>query len=135
VTIVIVRGLGDIGSAVAHLLFREGYGVVIHDDPRPAATRRGMAFADAAFDGRAQLAGVRAVRVDTLREVAHALERRETVPVHVGPLGPLLAGLGHRVLVDARVRKRTAPDVQLAAADLTIAMGPAGESGPSGRGT
>jgi xanthine dehydrogenase accessory factor len=48
VTIVIVRGLGDIGSAVAHLLFREGCGVVIHDDPRPAATRRGMAFADAA---------------------------------------------------------------------------------------
>lgn len=124
-TIVIVRGLGDIGSAVAHLLFREGYGVVIHDDPRPAATRRGMAFADAAFDGRAQLAGVRAVRVDTLGEVARALERRETVPVHVGPLGPLLTGLGHRVLVDARVRKRTAPEVQLAAADLTIAMGPA----------
>ena len=33
-TVVIVRGLGDIGSAVAHLLFREGYGVVLHDDPR-----------------------------------------------------------------------------------------------------
>lgn len=125
VTVVIVRGIGDIGSAVAHLLFREGYGVVIHDDPRPATTRRGMAFADAAFDGEAELGGVRAVRADSAGEIARALERRDAVPVHVGPLGPLLAGLGHQVLVDARVRKHTAPDVQLATAELTVALGPA----------
>jgi xanthine dehydrogenase accessory factor len=125
VTVVIVRGLGDIGSAVAHLLFREGYGVAVHDEPRPATTRRGMAFADAAFDGEAELDGVRAVRADTVEEVALALARRDAVPVHVGPLGPLLAALGHRVLVDARVRKHAAPEVQLADAELTVAMGPA----------
>ena len=119
-TVVIVRGLGDIGSAVAHLLFREGYGVVIHDDPRPATTRRGMAFADAAFDGQAELDGVRAVRTDGAGEIARALERRNAVPVHVGPLGTLLAGLGHQVLIDARVRKRAAPEVQLADAELTV---------------
>lgn len=123
--VVIVRGLGDIGSAVAHLLFREGYGVVIHDDPRPATTRRGMAFADAAFDGQAELDGVRAVRTDGAGEIARALERRDAVPVHVGPLGTLLAGLGHQVLIDARVRKRAAPEVQVGRAELTIAMGPA----------
>jgi hypothetical protein len=76
VTVVIVRGLGDIGSAVAHLLFREGYGVALHDEPRPATTRRGMAFADAAFDGEAELDGVRAVRADTAEEVALALAGR-----------------------------------------------------------
>ena len=53
--IVLVRGVGDIGSAVAHRLFGAGYGVVIHDDPQPTTTRRGMAFADAVFDGRASL--------------------------------------------------------------------------------
>jgi xanthine dehydrogenase accessory factor len=124
-TVVIVRGVGDIGSAVAHLLFREGYGVALHDEPRPATTRRGMAFADAAFDGEAELDGVRAVRADTVEQVVRALERRDAVPVHVGPLAPLLAGLGHRVLVDARLRKRAAPEVQLADAELTVAMGPA----------
>jgi len=40
-SIILVRGVGDIGSAVAHRLFREGYGVVIHDDPKPTMTRRG----------------------------------------------------------------------------------------------
>ena len=41
----LVRGVGDIGSAVAHLVFREGYAVVLHDEPAPTTTRRGMAFA------------------------------------------------------------------------------------------
>ena len=48
--VVLVRGIGDIGSAVAHNLLRAGYGVVIHDSSKPTTTRRGMAFADAAFE-------------------------------------------------------------------------------------
>jgi len=75
--IILVRGVGDIGSAVAHRLFREGYGVVIHDDPKPTMTRRGMAFADAAFDGHAVLDGVRAVRADDLERVKQVLARRD----------------------------------------------------------
>jgi 2-polyprenyl-6-methoxyphenol hydroxylase-like FAD-dependent oxidoreductase len=44
---VLVRGAGDVGSAVATVLFRAGYAVALHDEPAPAAPRRGMAFADA----------------------------------------------------------------------------------------
>lgn len=124
-TVVIVRGIGDIGSAVAHLLFREGYGVVVHDDPHPTTTRRGMAFADAAFDGQAVLDGVRAVRADTVEQVEHALARRDAVPVYLRPWGPLLATLGHEVLVDARMRKHAAPETLIGYADLTIGLGPA----------
>ena len=58
------RGVGDIGSAVAHRLFGEGYSVVLHDDPKPPSTKRGMAFADAIFDGQAVLEGVRAVHAN-----------------------------------------------------------------------
>ncbi len=124
-TVVIVRGIGDIGSAVAHLLFREGYGVIIHDDPQPTTTRRGMAFADAVFDGQAVLDGVRAIRADAVEHVARALDRRDAVPVYVRPWGPLLATLGHRVLVDARMRKHAAPEAQVGYADLTVGLGPA----------
>lgn len=49
--LVLVRGVGDIGSAVANHLFTDGYCVVIHDEPLPTTTRRRMAFADAVFDG------------------------------------------------------------------------------------
>jgi xanthine dehydrogenase accessory factor len=110
---------------VAHLLFRDGYGVALHDDPRPTTTRRGMAFADAVFDGEALLDEVRAVRADSVDQVVRALDRRAAVPVYVGPWGPLLAALGHRVLVDARMRKHAAPEAQIGCADLTIGLGPA----------
>jgi xanthine dehydrogenase accessory factor len=53
------------------------------------------------------------------------LDRREAIPVYVRPWGPLLATLGHRVLVDARMRKHAAPEVQIGYADLTIGLGPA----------
>jgi len=122
--LVLVRGVGDIGSAVAHRLFQDGYGVVIHDDPQPATTRRGMAFADAVFDGHAVLDGVQAVRADNLEDVAQVLARRHAIPVYVRPWGPLLATLEHQVLVDARMRKHSAPEVQRGLADLTIGLGP-----------
>ena len=54
---VIIRSCVDVGSAVAHCLFGAAYRVLIHDDPRPAHTRRGMAFTDALFEHKSQLAG------------------------------------------------------------------------------
>ncbi len=63
---ILVRGSGDIGSAVAHHLFQAGYGVAIHESVQPTVPRRKMAFADAVFDGEATLDGVQARRVDDL---------------------------------------------------------------------
>lgn len=60
---IIVRGVGDVGSAVAHRLFVAGYAVAIHDGPYPTTSRRANALTDAIFDGR-DLARVTATRVD-----------------------------------------------------------------------
>ena len=56
--LVLVRGLGDVGSAVAHALHESGFAAVLHDLPRPSHARRGMSFADALFEGVETLAGV-----------------------------------------------------------------------------
>jgi xanthine dehydrogenase accessory factor len=121
---VLVRGLGDIGSAVAHRLFREGYAVVAHDGPKPTTTRRGMAFANAAFDGRATLDGVDAVRAPTLSRVTELLASRSAIPVYVRPLGPLLTRFAPDVLVDARMCKHADPEVQTGLAPLVVGLGP-----------
>ena len=55
---ILVLGSGDVGSAVAHQLFVQGIDIVLLDDPAPAHLRRGMAFADAWFDGTDMLDGV-----------------------------------------------------------------------------
>ncbi len=121
---ILVRGVGDIGSAVAHRLFQEGYGVVLHDEPCPTTTRRGMAFADALFDGHATLDGVRAVRADDLEHVTQILAQRDVITVYAGQWEPLLAAVQHRVLVDARMRKHAEPEIQREYGDFTIALGP-----------
>jgi xanthine dehydrogenase accessory factor len=61
---VLVRGSNDIGSAVAHSLFRAGGEVAIHDNPSPTVTRRKMAFTDAIFNGNTKLEGVSAFLVN-----------------------------------------------------------------------
>jgi xanthine dehydrogenase accessory factor len=124
VVLVLVRGSGDVGSAVAHVLLRRGYGVVIHEVELPAAPRRGMAFADAVFDGACVLDGVRARRVDDPATLARAAAARDEVCVTTAGLGVVLAAVRPDVLVDARMRKRDHPEPQLDLAPLTIGLGP-----------
>jgi len=124
---VLVRGVGDVGSAVAHRLFSDGYAVVIQDSPEPPATRRKMAFADAVFDGVARLDGVearRAVDVDMVKALMG-----KTVAVFVGPFPDLLEAIKPDVLIDARMRKRMVPESQRGSAPLTIGLGPNFEAG------
>lgn len=70
---ILVLGSGDVGSAVAHQLFVQGIDVVLLGDPAPAHPRRGMAFADAWFDGTATLDGVVAQWVPRLDDLAGQL--------------------------------------------------------------
>ena len=118
---VLVRGIGDIGSAVAHRLFRAGHRVVIHDVASPAAARRGMAFTDAIFDGLVVLEGITCRRVDWLWELA---ETAGWISATTLALEDVMEHVSPAVLVDARMRKRAVPEPQRHLAALTIGLGP-----------
>ncbi len=117
---VLIRGSGDVGSAVAHLLLRNRHDVVVHDVALPAAPRRGMAFADAIFDGACELDGVAARRIDDLA----APRAGAGVLVTAAPFDDVLEAVAPDVLVDARMRKRAQPERQRGLAPLTIGLGP-----------
>ena len=119
----LIRGSGDVGSAVAHLLLRSGHEVAINDVALPAAPRRGMAFADAIFDGACELDGVRARRV-AADELDAALGGDEVLVDVTQELGDVLAVMAPDVLVAARMRKRAQPEPQRGLARLTIGLGP-----------
>lgn len=122
--IIVIRGVGEIGSAVAHTLFAFGQAVVIHQPSPPLTTRRRMSFADAVFDGTARLEGIIARWVASLAAVPAALDARREIPVVAGELEALLEFLHPAVLVDARMRKRVVPENQRALAPFTIGLGP-----------
>jgi len=83
-----------------------------------------MSFADAVFDGHAILDGVHAVRAHDFLRVKEALASRQAIPIYVRDFAQLLAELRPSVLVDARMRKHAAPEVQRGLAALTIGLGP-----------
>lgn len=120
---VLVRGIGDIGSTVAHRLHREGHGVVIHDIPSPTWTRRKMALTDAIFDGEAFLDGVGATRMDQLSALG-GRARPTTIAVSVHDFDALVQTLRPDILVDARMRKRQVPERQIHLAECTVGLGP-----------
>lgn len=123
---VLVLGAGDVGSAVAHALFRVGAAVAMQDGPAPpAAPRRGMAFADAFFDGQATLTGVTARRLGSPPvDLPAALGGAASLPFLAGNVAEVLAAAPWAAVVDARMRKRTAPEDLRAWAPLTVGLGP-----------
>lgn len=121
---VLVRGCGDVGSAVAHVLFSAGYRVVIHDRARPPHPRRGMAFTDALFDGVARLGGLMAKRARDAKDAQYMVPCRRAIPVSDGQLEELVEAVKPRVVVDARMRKRVVPESQKQLARLSVGLGP-----------
>src|ERR1700686_1734416 len=107
---VLVRGVGDVGSAVAAMLFRAGYRVALHDEPAPATPRRGMAFTDAVFDGVAVLDGLTARRVENPPELRRVLTAGAPLPVAVWPFAEMLRAADWSAVIDARMRKRAVPE-------------------------
>jgi xanthine dehydrogenase accessory factor len=122
--LILIRGVNDVGSAVAHRLFTSGYSVVIHETPQPATTRRGMSFTDAVFGGNAALDGVEAQLVKRLSLLRGTLVAHRVIPVVVKDFYELLKILQANILVDARMRKHLQPEVQRGLAELTIGLGP-----------
>jgi xanthine dehydrogenase accessory factor len=122
--IILVRGSGDVGSAVAHTLFKADYTVVIHDSAQPSATRRRMSFCDAIFNGKAALDGVSAQLYEDISELITRLKIHDLVPLTTLDLPRILAALRPEVLVDARMKKHDQPEVQIVLAPFTVGLGP-----------
>jgi xanthine dehydrogenase accessory factor len=121
---VLVRGVGDVGSAVAYVLADAGFAVLIHDDPAPTYTRRGMAFVDAVFEGPTRLAQRIGKRAAARQAIPHMLACRRAIPVSVDGFVAVLDTIHPDVLVDARMRKHSIPARQIGLAPLTIGLGP-----------
>ena len=111
----LVRGCGDIGSAVAHALFSAGHAVVIHDVAAPSFARRGMAFTDALYDDAACLEGVIGRRMTDIFSIRLMLKQHREIPLAADRFAKVLEYLRPHVLI---------PERECGLAPLTIGLGP-----------
>ncbi|RAU23495.1 xanthine dehydrogenase [Paramagnetospirillum kuznetsovii] len=122
-TRILIRGTGEIASAVACLLHRAGGLAALQASRPPIAIRRLMAFSDAVFDGTAQLDGLTARRIDDPAALASVWAAGE-IPLLYRDFALAIRECDWDVLVDARMNKQHSPEAQRGLAPLVIGMGP-----------
>ena len=119
----LVFGLGDVASAVGHVLHRAGWRVALAADAPPRAHRRRMAFADAWWDGVAVLEGVFCHKTEPAALAAGNWPAGAIPFLRLAP-GAALGLLPWTLAVDGRVAKRSAPLTLRGRAPLTLGCGP-----------
>jgi len=126
--LVVVKGGGELGSGVAHKLFRSGFKVCILERERPTVERRMVSYASAIFFGEFEVEGVKAKRARDVDEAVEILESREAIPVLIDPEWSSLRRLKPMVVVDAIMAKRNL-GTKIDEAPLVIGLGPGFRAG------
>jgi xanthine dehydrogenase accessory factor len=127
-TSILVCGIGETASAIARRLFAEGYAVAVHQETPPRTLWRGMAFADAWFDGGAELDGFEARCVEKKMEFLYGLRGRSFIPVLRRPFADVVEMWSWDVVVaaeDAGLK----PRLLKSQADITVGLGTAFTAG------
>ena len=119
----VIRGAGDIASAIALRLVRCGASVLMTEIGQPLTVRRTVAFSEAVRMGKTQVEGVTAVRA---RDVSHALELLSgegVVPVLVDPACACVNDVAPDAVVDAVLAKRNL-GTSMDMAPIVVGVGP-----------
>lgn len=122
----IVIGSGEVGSAVAVVLQRAGYAVVLCDDVDPAWPRRGMSFTNAWYVGNAELDGDAAVFCASVKSIPAVLKREPLIAATTWSWMGIAEALDPIAIVDSRARRRDGaegPKARARAGVPTIGIG------------
>lgn len=119
---IVIRGAGDLASAIGWRLTMAGFQVVMTETTRPLAVRRRVSFCEAVWEQTAEVQGLKARLIISPDDVPSVLERRE-IPILVDPELEKLFELAPHVLVDAVLAKRNL-GVDMEMAPLVIGVGP-----------
>jgi xanthine dehydrogenase accessory factor len=119
--LVLIKGAGDLATGVALRLARSGFPVVMTEKSQPLTVRRTVAFAQAIFDGVAQVEEIQARRATVA--TAPLVLAEGAIPILIDPQTTAIAALRPAVVVDAIIAKRNT-GTRRADAPLVIGLGP-----------
>lgn len=120
--LVIIRGAGDLATGTIHRLWKSGMRLLVLETAYPAAIRRQVSVCEAVYEGKAEIEGMEAVKIDSIAQMQEVQDAGK-IPVLVDPEGESIAVLKPDVVVDGILAKKnlgTNRDM----APLTIALGP-----------
>jgi xanthine dehydrogenase accessory factor len=125
--VVLIRGGGEVASAIAHRLALARFRVCLTEIPQPQAVSRGVTFSEAIYDGKKEIEGVVARHVTSAPGITKAWQEGE-IPIIVDPEASIKSTLNPDVLIDAIMAKRNL-GTGITDAPLVIGLGPGFEAG------
>lgn len=120
-SLVLIRGAGDVGTAVGIILHSLGYPLVYTEVPQPTTLRWAVAFSEAVYQDQWKVAGILAKRVFSAAEAGEIAE--QGMVAIIVPEGEARKELKPEILVDARMAKRNL-GTRMDEAPLVIGLGP-----------
>ena len=117
---VIIRGAGEMASAVGVVLHRVGFSVIMTELPIPFAIRRTVCFSDAMSNGIAEVEGIQSVKAELNNY--HDILRNRNIAVLTDSI-ELINRIKPEYYIDARLLKYSVKDSRLLA-QFTVGLGP-----------
>lgn len=126
-TLVLIKGAGEMASAVAHRLFRAGFQVIMTEVEKPLMVRRHVSFGNCIYEDSWQVEGVKSELARDLREIRGVLAEGK-IPVLIDEKCDISQALSPKVIVDGILAKRNT-GTTLKDAPVVIGLGPGFEAG------
>ena len=125
--LVVIRGGGDIASGIIHRLYRSGYKIVILEIDKPTVIRRTVSFAQAIYDNKITIEGVKVEKVETIEDIYKALNNN-IIPIIVDKDAIIIEKLTPFIVIDAILAKKNL-GTKIDCAPIVIGIGPGFEAG------
>lgn len=119
---ILIKGGGEVASAVAHKLARSGFKLCLTEVLQPIAVSRGAAFCEAIYDGEQEVDGVVARRIDSAEEIPSTWGDNK-IPIMIDPHAEVKDSLRPDIIIDAIMAKKNL-GTRITDAPLVIGLGP-----------
>jgi xanthine dehydrogenase accessory factor len=117
---VLIRGAGEMASAVGVVLQRVGFSVILTELPLPHAIRRTVCFSDAMLNDFAEVEGIQALKADVVNYLE--ILKNGKIPVLTDSI-EIIKNIKPEFLIDARMLKKSVNDRRLLS-QFTVGLGP-----------
>jgi xanthine dehydrogenase accessory factor len=126
--VIAIKGAGEMATGIATRLFQANFKqIFMVEIENPVAVRRQVSFCEAIHEGRADVEGVRAKRVENIKGISLAWANN-CIPVLVDPDWKAIKTIHPQVVVDAIIAKKNL-GTHRNEAPLVIGLGPGFEAG------
>jgi xanthine dehydrogenase accessory factor len=123
---VLIKGGGEVGSAIAHRLHRSHFRICITELADPLAVSRGTTYSEAVYDGMKTIEGVTAELTELVSgpaDTVYSLWQEEKIPVLIDSCTVTKDMIEPDILIDAVMAKKNL-GTNITDAPLVIGMGP-----------